>query len=204
MIKRVALAAAAALLAFGTAGAAQATLFGQTVNASLTSIFSGISLNQDSARVSVGGPEFVIDFGSGRGINIDIRDDLIDFRYNNVSNVGFSFDNFSITLSGLTWAPDPGVILGFTLEEVPDPDRPTAIGSFGPNTVDFTPDSLTLNIEGVWAGRDRLRVELITTHNQQLPEQPLPEPASLALFGVGLLGLGVAARRRHYLARLHD
>ena len=36
------------------------------------------------------------------------------------------------------------------------------------------------------------------------PQTQLPEPASLALFGLGLLGLGVAVRRKgHYMARLH-
>ena len=35
----------------------------------------------------------------------------------------------------------------------------------------------------------------------QVQQTQLPEPASLALFGVGLLGFGVAERRCHHLAR---
>ena len=190
MIKKRAL--AAGLWAAGTllvlAAPAQAALIGQTVNASVQSIFTA-NLNQMSAVVSAAGPEFVLGVGTGRAINIDVQDSFIDFQYNSVRNANLGNGNISVSLSGLTWAPDPGVVVGVTLEEFPDPNR-TVLNLLGPNTADFTANSITVNLNGTWNAEDRVRVSLITGHSQVLPE-----PASLALFGVGLLGLGVAVRR---------
>ena len=194
MIKKLAF-AASVLGAFVLAGPAQATLIGQTVQLSLGGTISATP-NQTSATVSAGGPEFVIDLIIGRAIEIDVQDSFIDFQYNNVSGAIFGTGNFSVTIGGLTWAPDPGVVIGATVMEFEDPRDPSP--DFGPNTATFTPSSVTLNVNGDWEGQDRVRVDLITSHSQVLPE-----PASLALFGLGLLGLGVAVRRRHYLARPH-
>ena len=187
MIKRFALAAAAALLIFGAAGAAQASLIGQTVTAS----FDGSpawSLNRTSATVSAIPREFIFTLAPGRQIIVDVQDSAIDLQYNNISSVFFFIGNLSITIGGLTWAPDPDVILGVNVTDFADPN---SLGGFGSNTASFTDSSVTLNLGGVWDGRDRLRIDLITG-----PSQQLPEPASLALFGLGLLGLGVAIRRR--------
>ncbi len=194
MIKKFAF-AASVLGVFALTGPAHATLIGQTVQLSLGGTISATP-NQTSAMVSAGGPEFVIDLIVGRAIEIDVQDSFIDFQYNNVSNANFDTGNFSVTIGGLTWAPDPGVVIGATVMEFEDPSDPSP--DLGPNTATFTPSSVTLNVNGNWEGQDRVRVDLITSHSQVLPE-----PASLALFGLGLLGLGVAVRRRHYLARPH-
>ena len=192
MIKKLAF-AASVLGAFALAGPAHATLIGQTVQLSLGGTISGTP-NRTSATVLAGGPEFVIDLFVGRAIEIDVQDSFIDFQYNNFSTADFGTGNFSVTISGLTWAPDPGVVIGATVMEFEDPSDPSS--DLGPNTATFTPSSVTLNVNGRWEGLDRVRVDLITSHSQ------LPEPASLALFGVGLLGLGVAVRCRRYTYRL--
>ena len=186
MIKKFVLATAAALLIFGAAGAAQASLMGQTVNAS----FDGSpawSLNRTSATVSAIPREFIFTLAPGRQIIVDVQDSAIDFQYNNISSVFFFTGDLSITIGGLTWAPDPDVILGVNVTDFADPN---SLGGFGPNTASFTDSSVTLNLGGVWDGRDRLRIDLITGPAE------LPEPMSLALFGISLLGLGVAVRRR--------
>ena len=189
MIKKFAL--AAGLWAAGTllvlAAPAQATLIGKTVTASLDGS-PAWSLNRTSATVLANPREFVLTLAPGRQITVDVQDSAIDFQYNNISSVFFFPGDLSITIGGLTWAPDPHVILGVNVTDFADPN---GFGGLGPNIASFTDSSVTLNLRGVWDGRDRARIDLITG-----PSQQLPEPASLALFGLGLLGLGVAIRRR--------
>ena len=131
--------------------------------------------------------EFIFTLAPGRQITVDVQESSIDFQYNNISSIFFFPGDLSITIGGLAWAPDPDVILGVNVTDFADPN---GFGGFGPNTASFTDSSVTLNLGGVWDGRDRVRIDLITG-----PSQQLPEPASLALFGIGLLGLGVAVRR---------
>ena len=192
MIKKSALGAAAALGAFVLAAPAHATLMGQTVTASFDS-FLGWSLNRTSATVSASPREFIFTLTPGRQIIVDVQDSSIDLQYNNISSVFFFPGDLSITIGGLTWAPDPDIILGVNVTDFADPN---SLGGFGPNIASFTASSVTLNLGGVWDGQDRLRIDLITGPAQ------LPEPGSLTLFGLGLLGLSVAVRRREQ-RRLH-
>ena len=187
MIRQIGILAGAAVIAWGTAGAAQASLIGQTVNASFDTLFGGISLTPGSATVSAGGPEFVLDVGTGRQVFIDVQDSFIEFQYNGVRNAAFANDRLSVTFTGLVWAQYPDGIIGVNVTEFEDPSDITE--GFGPNTASFTASTLTVNLNGRWARQDRLRIDLITELTQ------LPEPASVALFGFGLLGLGWAARR---------
>ena len=187
MIRRIGILAGAAVIAWGTAGAAQASLIGQTVNASFDTIFGGVSLTPGSAVVSAGGPEFELGVGTGRGIVIDVQDSFIEFQYNNVRNAAFGVDKLSVTFTGLTWAQYPDGLVGVSITEFNDPDSRSGLGV---STASFTANSVTVNLNGHWDAQDRIRVDLITNLTQ------LPEPESVALFGVGLLGLGVAARRR--------
>ena len=185
--RRLGVLVGAAVIALGTAGAAQASLIGQTVNASFDTIFGGVSITPGSATVSATGPEFLLGVGTGRGIVIDVQDSFIEFQYNDVRNAAFGIDRLSVTLTGLTWAQYPDGIIGVDVTEFDDPN---SRNGFGVSTASFTASSLTLNLNGHWDAQDRVRIDLITGPVQ------LPEPASVALFGVGLLGLGVAVRRR--------
>ena len=189
MVKRLAFAATAALLSFGIAGAAQATLIGQTVGISVTGPDAGTP-NQTSATVTTGGPEFVIALFADVQIGIDVQESFIDFQYSGSFGANFGTTGQLFTISGLTWAPDPGGITGATVTEFEDPNGSGTL-PFGPNTASFTASSITLNVRGIWEDQDRVRVDFTTDDITQLPE-----PATLTLLGFGLLGLGFAALRR--------
>ena len=189
MVKRLALAAAAALLSLGMAGVAQASLIGQTVNLSVTGQDAGTP-NQTSATVTTGGPEFVIALFADVQIGIDVQESFIDFQYSGSFSANFGTAGQLFTISGLTWAPDPGGITGATVTEFEDPNGSGTL-PFGPNLAFFNASSITLNVRGLWEGQDRVRVDFTTDDVTQLPE-----PATLTLLGVGLLGLGFAAQRR--------
>ena len=130
----------------------------------------------------------MLGLGTGREVFIDVQDSFIEFQYNGVRNAAFGTDSFSVTFTGLSWAQYPDGLIGVEVTDFEDPNDLSE--DFGPNTASFTASAITLNINGAWEAQDRVRVDLITGVTQ------LPEPATLALFGLGLLGLGVTARRR--------
>ncbi len=131
-------------------------------------------------------------------IDIDVQDSRIVFDFLNLSDNFESFGwfvlpfSFDVTVSRLTWAAISDIAVTTELFGTQ--------GSLGnPNTIGAVPsgaNEITLNFGDLdrrncpTALCARLTVDLAPEHSV------LPEPASLALFGLGLLGLGAALRRR--------
>ena len=98
---------------------------------------------------------------------------------------------FSITLndpegkSGTwTYTPGPG-----------DPTILAYVAKGGPNFNVFLNDDGNM-LSGSWTTPDNKGLSHLSFYDSKGNGTAIPEPASLALFGLGLLGLGFAARRR--------
>ena len=131
-------------------------------------------------------------------IDIDVQDSRIVFDFLDLSDNGVGFlwvlepYSFDVTVSRLTWAAISDIAVTTELFGTQ--------GSRGdPNTIGAVPsgaNEITLNFGDLdrrncpTALCARLTVDLAPEHSV------LPEPASLALFGFGLLGLGAVLRRR--------
>ena len=102
MVKKLTLAATAAFLSFGIAGAAQASLIGQTVTCSDNGAFANATCQPGSASVGPG-PEFEIftAIASAPLWSIDVGADSITMTFLGLS-VGAS-DPARVTLGDLFW-----------------------------------------------------------------------------------------------------
>ena len=197
MIKKLALAASvlgAALGTFALAGPAHATLIGDNVTVRIA-VPTQSSFDQTGSTTvtadasdafeltnSVGFLTFGVDpFDAGLVVT------LLDAGFGAFALGGSGARATVIEFSDLQWQGTPGRVTGASIVE-----------GFALNTglltdITFTDSSvrvaLSRNGAARWGVGEVLTINLETAHD-------LPEPASLALFGLGLLGLGVAVRRR--------
>ena len=175
--------ASAALIAFGTPGTTQASLIGQTVNC-----FdlgggepTGVRSCAPASAVVGAGQEFV---AGGDNIGVDVGDGSIIFSgLDSVEHLG---SIFFLSLTDLIQSDDPTAILigiaNFSATDV--------IG-IEESDVSVFDNAIVLDYNfSQWSADSVVSFDLVFSQRQ------LPEPASIALFGLGLAGLGVAARRR--------
>ena len=189
---------ALALAAF--AMPANASLIGTTVDInSPHGSCGGITVGGDvECRISDGVP------GAQETIDVDIQDSRIVFEFLDFDSGGGSFlwdalpFVFDVVIDGLTWVDDQSVAIASIAVTTEFFGAPGLQGD--PNTIGAVlsgPNQVTLNygdLNRLFCPTPlcaRLTVDITPEHSNVLPE-----PASLALFGFGLFGLGAALRRK--------
>jgi hypothetical protein len=177
--------AAAAALAIGTVQAAPLSgsfsFFFTRVVSDTSSLVSGSEINFTAARTDSGAGDFLT-----LPFNLSLTITPKPFTVANASPINF-------TLPG--W----GSFLGTASGYVPGTDESSfrVLGIFTPDAMMFpsasaTPSDVTISFTQT-GGPGR---PISATGTFDTEPSPIPTPMALALFGVGLAGLGLVARRR--------
>ena len=162
-------------------GMANASLMGDTI------IATGISLGPDTAEIG-GGIEFT---GVGGELNFDFADSSITSITYLPSTLTISMNSDLGSWGGFgdyVFSDFDDTITGLTLD--------SNIGFLGTITsgYSFTSDSITIDMRA--SGRVSGEQNPLLVFNITTSSAPVPEPATMVLFGIGLLGLAGVNRKK--------
>ena len=168
-------------------GTASATLIGDHVTATLSTMGSSFSVDTQfvSPQLVGGGTEFVGTFMFATlpmDVSVDVTASGFVISFIQAGTWGGSESGSEIvriSLTDLDWFGVDGFITGLSVN---------ADSRLGVSSTGFGPDWAFVAFKKFSVAMSAT-VELDVTHD-------VPEPASLALFGFGLLGLGLVRRRR--------